>query len=129
MSRYGSKGYLRTLEVMIAFVMTFAFLVILLNNPLTNSNEQPSSVLENLVLDDEFRNELIDVQNWCRYSNESTLLVNMTKERIGDYEFALCMNKKPELPRKTVIVDSAYVTGNITEQYDYKILRLYYWNE
>ena len=127
MSRFGNKGYLRTLEVMIAFVMTFAFLVILLNNPLTDSNEQPSSILENLVLDDEFRNELIDVQNWCRYSNETTKLINITKEHINDYEFVLCMNKKPDLPRKTVVVDSAYITGNITKQYDYNILKLYYW--
>lgn len=128
MSKYGRQGYMRTLEVMLAFILTFSFVVILLDDPITTKSERKDSVLEKLFTNNIFRNNIFSIVGTCDYETDTTIIANMTKELIEHYSFAICNNKKPTLPKKNVYVDSILITGNITHIINDPVIKLYYWN-
>lgn len=122
---FGKKGYLRTLEVLIAFVITFSFLAITMTSPIITKNDKQENVLSKLAFDVEFREEVIKLQG-CEEKSDNTKITNITST-VLNYNFVICKNKKPELPLKNVYVDSVYITGNVTN-INLDPIKLYYWN-
>ena len=123
----GKKGYMRTLEVFLAFILTFSFIVLLFDEPFIGNYEKKEVVLEKLFTNKVFRNNIFSLVGTCEYDTDLTVISNMTKDLIGDYSFAICNDKKPSLPKKNVYVDSILITGNITDILDNPIVKLYYW--
>ncbi|MBR9676352.1 hypothetical protein GOV05_05060 [Candidatus Woesearchaeota archaeon] len=120
-------AYLRSLEALIAVIITFSFLASTYNPQLTNKNEENKQTLIKLLGDDEFRNNIFTLVDNCEYKTNNTLLVNLTKPLLEDYDFVICNRERPSLPKKTVFLDSVYITGNITNSLDDGVIKLYYW--
>jgi len=125
--RFAKKGYLRTLEATIAVVLTFAFVVFMLDTPLSSTSGETEDILINLIEDEMFRNNIFEVVQDCKHKSNETIITNMTSDFLENYEFVICNNKKPVLPKKTVHVDSVYVTGNLSQSIESGEIRLYYW--
>ena len=122
------KGYLRTLEAMFAVLLTFSVVAVIMGTPKPFSNFQDVEVLSELMHDENFRNNIINLTDSCQDKGSNTLLVNMTENFLENYNFTICNGVKPTLPLVDVHVDSAFITGNITNYLDNGQIRLFYWN-
>lgn len=124
------SGYLKTLEALIAIILTFLFLIFIIPNSLEGSKQENQKTMQNLLTYEGFRNELINLTG-CVNTTSNNTLSGMISQNLGaNYEYHLCKDQKPQnLPRKEVFAESLFFTGNITDYYDSKIIRLYYWNK
>ncbi|OVE74511.1 hypothetical protein BVX95_02260 [archaeon D22] len=127
MSRYGKKGYLRTLEVMIAFIITFGFVLVILQTPVTSQSEEKKHFLIELMDDNGFRSELVKINASCIYKSDNTTLTREIEKYLIEETFAICNDFKPTLPKRSVYVDRAYFTGNVTHSMKDPVIKLYYW--
>lgn len=122
------KGYMRTLEVMLAFILTFSFMMLVINQPVfLQKDTSEEDILKNLVLDTDFRNGVFDIVGNCVDQDSGFLVANLTALALEDHSFYICNDAKPTLPKKNVYVDSAVITGNITALLDEPYVKLYYW--
>ncbi len=121
------KAFVKTLEAFIAVILTFVFIVVVLQrfNPGEKrvENVYIMSVLEQNVA---FRACAIDQNQTCVESNVAALLP-------AKFGFNVSISSDPDhvlegLPKKQIYVDSVYIAGNNT-QYRPQIVKLYYWTK
>lgn len=118
------QGYVRTVEAMIAILITFIFATVALQENTTGVDIEPTNPLANLNENDDFRACVIERETICI---ESYLTNNLG----GGYSYTYNISSDPDvvvrgLPDTRVFSDSLYIVGNITYN-DPIILRLYYW--
>jgi hypothetical protein len=122
---YGKKGYIRTLEIMIAFVLTFSFVgVNLQQSSIQSNNKNVELVLKQVLEDNEFRNELLTITGNCVKRNENISLTNRLDKYIEN-EYILCIDKKPSLEKKEIQVQSFYFSGLINNTNSSNEVKLY----
>lgn len=122
---YGKKGYLRTIEMVIIFLLTFSLLAVIIRDPnVISEQEEKEEIISELIKDEGFREMLFNIEKRCVYSDDSELIITFLKEIIYD-DFTLCINKKPSLPKKSVDVQSIFFTGTINQTITEKEVKLY----
>jgi len=120
------KAYLRTIEVAIAIIITFAVAYFIFPKTPTPQEDAMLSILPVLEQKEEFRNCVIALNYSC---TESFL-----REYVPpNYEFSYDIVENPDtvhanLPAKRINTESVYISGNIS-LYSPKIIRLYYWRK
>ena len=118
--RMHSKGMLRTLEAVMAFILTFTFLVIISKPAISpDSDIQPFGVLIFLESDDEFRE--------CAFVNDEDCLTTIIADYLPRYlEYRIVVDS-PFFPPEDqeVIAESLFLVLGQTKVY--KTVKLYYW--
>ncbi len=125
------KGYMKTMEALLAIIITALFLVLLIPRGDTSGGRGVRiQVLKNLEKDDNFRINVINSDNRCyNKSSNNILSAKIDNYLLNEYNFRLCINSKAlNLTEQKTYVDSIYILGNMTN-YSNKIVRLYYWVE
>ncbi|MCP3686594.1 MAG: hypothetical protein GY861_28480 [bacterium] len=122
----GKKGYLRTIEAVIAVMMTFVLLTFFL--PQSDPSDSPENfhILATLGKSADFRSCVVLMNTSC--INQSI------DERLED-SYAYLFNISEDvnvdvagLPSKRVYSDSVLVAGNTTDR-ETKVVRLFYWTK
>lgn len=123
----GKKAYLKTLEVVIAMVFTFAFVLYLMPNTQNTLEEDAKDILITLIQNEEFKTYAVNISS-CVYKNQNTSINSILDVELKSYlNYSICpKGVLPVTPRKHVNVESLYLTGNITAQQN-KVIKLYYW--
>ena len=122
-----NKGFIHTLEVVGAMVITFLFVVYILPIYSTAENTQGSlGIMENLKDNEAFRNCVI-------IKNEDCVRDSIRQELPQTYNFTMVMSddinaKAESLPEKRVVGESAYFAGSVQKKMG-RIVRIYYWQE
>ena len=114
------KAYLRTLEVFIAFMMTFAFLIFIAGS--RESATQPERpqlyILQNFEQRPDFRS--------CVYTLNTTCIEEMLDTSIPTaYGFHVTVNDGTYEREENLFIDTLYITGDTAK--DQYVVRLYYW--
>jgi len=118
------KAYARTIEVMIAVIITFLFVYFIFPKSQTPAEEARLEVLKVLENNPTFRN--------CAISAEYGCVQSYLKDYVPrNYEFAFDIADNPDifranLPEKNINTKTLYLSGNIT-LYNPKFIKLYYW--
>jgi len=117
------KAYLRTLEVFMAFLATFIFVIYVV--PTYVTGDAPA---ESINLLTPLANDLRECGN---ASCVESIITDFDPDfaRRYDYKINISTNLNAVvtgLPRKNIYTDSVYMAGNITN-YSPRIIRLYYW--
>ena len=121
------KGYLRTLEVSFAVLLTISALVFVFSQPRVASDDlPPAKVLNSLEFNPDFRSCVLENNISCTSNlvnnSLSTLYRNSFSITITDY-----VNYIPDnLPEKRVYAESIIISGSV-ETYSPKIVKLFYW--
>jgi hypothetical protein len=121
------KGFIHTLEVVGAMVITFLFVVYILPTYSTAETTQGSlGIMENLKDNEAFRNCVI-------IKDEGCVKDHIKQELPQTYNFTMVMSddinaKAENLPDKMVVAESAYFAGSIQKKMG-RIVRVYYWQE
>ena len=118
------KAYLRTIEVMIAILVTFLFVYYVFPKSQTPQESENLGILNVLEKSPDFRNCVIIPDYNC---TESYLRSYMPK----NYDFVFDISENPgvvraNLPEKNINTETVYIAGNISA-YAPKIVSLYYW--
>ncbi|MBI3034399.1 hypothetical protein HYY72_04515 [Candidatus Woesearchaeota archaeon] len=120
----GKKGFLRTVEVVIAIAMTFIFLIVFIPEyASTKPALKNENALETLYKNPDFRA--------CITSENSTCINQSLSKRLENYDYAFNISKSPDerstnLPQKRIFSESAFISGN-NSAYEPRIMRIYYW--
>jgi len=119
------KAFLRTVEAVIAIIITFLVLVIIF--PKNNISEYQKSSLNNLDLmkDDEILRNCIYLDNLSCVEN---IITNYLP---ASYEFQYLVTSNPNdfiynLPKTRIYTKNLIFAGN-NQVYDFRILKIYYW--
>lgn len=114
------KGWVRTMEAVLAFFVTLIFTVFIISTQSVLSQpKEPLKVLATLETDEGFRN--------CIYAGNSSCAVNLASQHTPPgFEVAVTINElAPFNNDKDIYAESLFFVGNVTD--DYKIVKLYYW--
>ena len=121
------NAYMRTLEAVIAIILTFAFILYIMPSNTFTIKEDTTNILIGLMNNEAFRE---DAQNLtaCAYKSQNESINQILDVELKSYlNYAVCpQGILPELPRKRVNVESLYLTGNYTNTTN-KVIKLYYW--
>lgn len=122
------KGFYRTLEVLIAIVLTFLFVAFFI--PQFTETEQPLkpslNILPRLEQNDEFRS--------CAVGDDADCLESKIEEVIPllyGYKVSVSNDvnyEETDLPSKDIYIESIFIGSNVT-QFNPKIVKLYYWRK
>ena len=124
----GKKSLMRTLEMTLAVVITFMFLMYAVPQLNTSKVEEQPNILETLMYNPNFRNAVI--------SNNNTLVRSLIQERFHsvarNYNFSILITNNTDaylvLNHKRVFSEFLFISGNETNKV-FKIIRLYYWRK
>ena len=122
---HNKKAMMKTIEVIIAAMITFTFVLAILPSDKKYSLETTSSLLDNIENDKAFRNCILTEDNYC---------INQTIQKAlygyytYDYELLDDINQEStiSLPETKVSIFSIIFSGN-ESYYNPKIFKLYYW--
>ena len=123
------KGYMKTLEVLFAIVVTVIFFVILVPvKDVSEEKDETFSILGALLKDSVFREAAISLSEACYNASSSNNLTEKVEQYLfSDYTYHICLNvKKDGLPEEKIFIETSFITGNITD-YKHRQVRLYYW--
>jgi hypothetical protein len=123
------KGYMKTLEVLFAIVVTIMFFVILIPQQNVSENQEDNlGIMESMIKDPVFREGVISLNKECYdMSDSNSITQTVEKYLLEEYAFYICIDrKKGSFPEKRIFVESAFITGNITD-YKQREVWLYYW--
>lgn len=124
----GKKAYLKTLEVILALVFTFAFILYILPSHDASVDEEAKKILIHLMDDDGFREQANNLTSCINRGDNQTINTYFDSTLYSYIEYYLCpQGMTPSLPRKKVNVESLYLTGNMTDSTQ-KIVKLYYFS-
>ena len=124
------KGYLKVIEVLIAFVLTYWFITFVITANIHADDRDrehpyplrkvPIDPLRGCILSDNVTcvDESISAYNpgFDNIYEHTTIIMNLT----GSHEISL--------PDKKVFIDSRYIAGNVTV-YEPKIVKIYIWKK
>ena len=120
------KGYIKTIEAMIAVVMTFAVMTYILPSNENSQSIDAKKILITLSEKDDFRELAINLTS-CVNNEANTTLNNLINNELSGYSYTLCPSEiKPTLPRKNVNAESYYLMPKYSNQ-EPKLIRFYYW--
>jgi len=122
------KGYLKVIEVLIAFVLTYWFITFVITANIQKDDrdmEHPYPLRK--VPIDTVRNCIISSNTTC--VDEALMEYNPGFDNL--YEHTIIIMDRTDspnvdLPDKKVFIDSRYISGNVTS-YDPKVTRVYIW--
>jgi hypothetical protein len=121
------KAMMKTVEVFMAMMITFIFLMIILPSASRNSNNDSyDNLFRNLEFDDLFRSCVLIEDETCI---DSIIERSFYGYYQYDYEILDSISENSivtNLPKKQVQIYSIVISGNYTS-YNPKIFRLYYW--
>ena len=122
------KAYMRTLEAVIAMVISFIFITFIVTNKTSAEIVQPNiNLLEILEQNPLFRNCVMSENYPCL---NSTLLMHYPDfTELYGYRFNITTDPNTavsDLPEKEVRLESLFIAGNDTYLYP-RVVRLYYW--
>lgn len=122
------KGYMKTIEVTIAFVLSFGFLMLLTvySSPY-ESSDFDEGILYNFLTNDEFRNCVV-------YENQLCIIDMIESENLrfkSLYDYTFIFTEDPNTiidvdVDSEIFVESLFISGDY-ENYDPKFVILYYW--
>lgn len=125
----GKKGFLRTLEALVAAVLAIIVLFALLSKSVPSNQDLPSTdVLEKLSFDNDFRNCALDNNLSCVNSSVYEFLPTLYKDSYSLHlsnNASFIPNNLPEDRR--VYANSLFIAGNLTD-INPVIVKLYYWS-
>jgi competence protein ComGC len=122
---HNKKAYVKTIEMFIAIVMTFIFLVILIPRASQQDKQDVGTgILARLEQRDAFRSCVLLRDNSCLYD-----LVNNSLPR--RYQFDITVSEDPSYKpvlnaTENIYTDSVFIAGNDT-MYNGTTVRLFYW--
>lgn len=121
----GKKGFMRTVEILVAVIITFMFIIFVIPKYIEFQREGPDlEILRILEDDDEFRGCVLEEDRACVNSK-----INDTIPMRYDYNFDVSEDPgvgRYDLPEKHIYVETTYIAGNETT-YTPKTVKLYYW--
>jgi hypothetical protein len=123
--KLNKTAMMKTLEVFIAALITFTFVIVILPPKYDFKSDLSNSLLKNIEEDDEFRNCVISENSTCIREKVRTSLY-------GYYNYTYQIFDDPSdepfiiLPERKINTFSIVIAGNFTE-YDPKIFKMYYW--
>jgi len=123
------KAYIKTLEVMIAIIVTAMFVVLLVPmRDISTQKEEKFFIMDALSKDSDFRINVVTTTKGCYNSTSLNDLTQKVEEYLlEDYTYFICLDeKKTELPEKKIFLETSFITGNMTN-YTQRVVRLYYW--
>ncbi len=119
------KAFIRTLEVLVAVVITFIFVVYIIpKNTSDQSNQEELQLLAKLSQNPDFR--------VCALNKDLACVNTYIKDNIPqkyDYKMDIIINPNqplPDLPLKQIFTDSLLISGTL-EEYNPTTIKLYYW--
>ena len=119
------KAFIRTLEVLVAIVITFIFVIYIIPKNIPDQSKQEElQLLAKLSQNPDFRTCAINEDQACI---KTFIDANIPKKY--DYKISISKNPNdspPELPLKQTFTDSLLISGTI-EDYNPIIIKLYYW--
>ncbi|MFP4112135.1 MAG: hypothetical protein ACLFPQ_00500 [Candidatus Woesearchaeota archaeon] len=116
---------MKTVEVFIAAIITFTFVIIILPPKYNYDSDLSNSLLDNLDRDDVFRKCVIQ-------ENTSCIEQKLSESLLGFYNYTYAVVSDPldqgnlNLPDTKIDVYNVVISGNYT-YYNPKIFKLYYW--
>ncbi len=119
------KAFLRTIEAVIAVVITFIVLVVIF--PKNNISEYQKSSLNNL----ELMNDDENLRN-CIYSDNLSCAESIIRNYLpNSYDFQYLITSNPNdfiysLPKTKIHTTNIVFAGN-NYIYDFRVLKIYYW--
>ena len=121
------KAYMKTLEAMIAVVLTFSVIAYVTSFDTNETSKSENSVLHELSKSDEYRFELLNLSS-CLTKESNTTVINEINLRMdNNLNYYLCpSNIKPSLPKTNVNVKQIYLNPKFDNQSE-KVIKLYYW--
>ena len=114
------KAYIRTLEAVIAFFVTFSFLIYIVHGGILPKPEAVEQyILNDIEKKSEFRN--------CVYVENTTCIERLVSGRISsDYDHKVTINElQPFTNTYDIRVEQLMIVGNTSR--DFNIVKLYYW--
>lgn len=117
------KGYLRTVEAVIAFLLTFALMLIVQTQNSAEVRFDKIAVLSALEQKDSFRACVMNDNATCAYDEIRFVL---PREYSFNVTISIDPYMAPNLPIKNIYSDHIWIAGNSTK-YSPRIVRLYYW--
>ncbi len=120
------KAYMKTLEVFIATMITFTFIIYIIPTDRAENNNLADSLLKNIEEDLEFRNCVIMEDTTCLNNK-----INISFYGAYEYDFLIFDDPLTEPDYLNTTSDKVYTysrvfSGNYTN-YNPKILKIYYW--
>ncbi|PIN69938.1 hypothetical protein COV93_03490 [Candidatus Woesearchaeota archaeon CG11_big_fil_rev_8_21_14_0_20_43_8] len=119
------KGFVKTIEVIIAIVMSFVFLVLILPTETQKSYQESLQILPSFADDDEFRNCVIGLNDGCI----SQFIDPLMPPYLG-YEILITTDPDEmiNIADRQVQVETHIFAGNITT-FSPTVLKLFYWEK
>ena len=125
---YNKKGMMKLLEVFIAAIITFTFVLIIIPPKYEYSEDLSNSLLREIERDDIFRK--------CALDNNITCLDNIIRPSLfGKYSYNISIFDKTgesldldNVKADKINIFTTVISGNYTN-YDPKVFKLYYWIE
>lgn len=117
------KAFMKTVEVFIAAMITFTFVIVFIPRDVSVVDDQSSFRLRNLEVDDNFRNCIFASDYTCI---NSTLDLILGGRFLYDYEIYSNQGEAKSIPGNNVHIYTWLYAGNYTI-YDPTIFKLYYW--
>ncbi len=125
------RGFVKTIEVIFAIVITFIFLVYVVPDRfISRPKEQTFDYLAPLEMNPQFREEVLNRAEGC-YTDDNTTMTLLVDEMVPQaFNYTLCVSEDPfylgeELPSAKVSANS-FVISNSSET---RVVRLFYWVE
>ena len=118
-------GFVKTIEVLIAIIMSFIFLVIIMPADSLVTSTATLGVLLPYEGNNQFRNCVIA-------GNDGCVSGFLSSDIPAHMEYEVLITEDPnenlELPQKRISVETLYIAGNITNSSS-KIVKLFYWEK
>ena len=123
MVKTDKKAYLKTVEAVIAFLLTFGLILVVQTQNTSDVRFDKIAVLSALEQKESFRTCVITDNSTCVYDEVQFVLPR-------EYSFNVTVSSDPyytpDLPVKNIYADHIWISGNSTT-YNPRIVRLYYW--
>lgn len=120
------KGMMRTVEIFLAAMITFTFVLIILPPKYDYQEDLSNSLLQNIESDEDFRQCVIEEDSAC-------ISESIKRSLFGYYNFSYVIFDDPldepilsGLPNRKINTFSIVVSGN-ESYYNPKVFKLYYW--
>lgn len=133
--KHSRKGYIRTLEAILAIVMSFVFISFIIPTKLGGeTGTQEDKYLGLVSRQDNFRIAALSAPEGCYKSNSTQQMAVIIGRFIPEsIDFYICSSSKPgtiplDLPSEKVTADSAILSGD-ENIYNPRIIRLFYWSK
>lgn len=120
------KAYLRTIEVAFAIILTFTVAYFIIPRASAPQPEPALGILAVLEKSPQFRDCAVLLNHIC--------VEALLREHVPpNYDFDFAITEDPNqshgnLPEKTIIAESLFISGNIN-LYSPRIIMLYYWRK